>query len=128
MKNTVLVVIAEPHTGWEYALIASALREKIADKPTSYVIKTVSVTNTEVRTYGGFLISPDYNLDEVPSEYAGVILAGGHSWRTVVDDRIVSLAKKAFSKNKMLGAIGNAVEFLGMHGLLNEKKTYRQYA
>lgn len=122
MKRTVLFMIVEPYADWEYALLATALQDKIEDRTSNYVVKTVSLTPNPVQSIGGFTTLPDYSIDDLPSDYAALILVGGYSWRTKEAKRVVGLAKKTCEEGKLLGAICDATVFLGMNGLLNDRK------
>ena len=84
------------------------------------MVKTVSVTKAPVVSCGGFTVLPDYSIDDIPADYAGIVLIGGMSWFTPEADLIVPLVKDAALNKKLVAGICNASVFLGMHGFLNE--------
>ena len=61
-------------------------------------------------------------MKEVPNDYAAIILVGGLSWRTDDAKELAAFVKKAYADGKIVGAICDATVFMGMNGLLNEKK------
>lgn len=71
---------------------------------------------------GRFHILPDYDLADVPQEYAGLVLIGGMRWFTPEAQLLVPLVKNAVENKKLVTGICNASVFLGMHGFLNEVK------
>ena len=58
--------------------------------------------------------------DDIPADYAGIVLIGGMSWFTPEAALIVPLVKDAVLNKKLVAGICNASVFLGMHGFLNE--------
>ena len=122
MKEQVLFIILEPYADWEYAFLASALQSGIHDQASPYEVKTLSLSRNPIKSIGGFTTVPDYALEAIPSDYAGIILIGGMSWRTEEAKKIAPLVKKASVDGKVVGAICDATVFLAAHGLLNEIK------
>jgi putative intracellular protease/amidase len=122
MKEKVLFIILEQYADWEYSFAASALQGRIKDKTSPYEVKTVSLNNEPIKSIGGFTTIPDYGVDEIPSDYAAIILVGGMSWRTEEAKALAPFIKKSYTEGKLVGAICDATVFLGMNGLLNEKK------
>ena len=53
--------------------------------------------------------------DDIPADYAGIVLIGGMSWFTPEAALIVPLVKDAVLNKKLVASV-----FLGMHGFLNE--------
>ena len=84
-----------------------------------YVVKTVAPTREPVLSMGGFKVLPDYSIDNIPADYAGVVLIGGMSWFTPEASLFVPLIKAAMESEKLVAGICNASVFLGMHGILN---------
>jgi putative intracellular protease/amidase len=121
MKERVMFIILEQYADWEYSFLASALQGRILDKTSPYDVKTVSINVYPIKSIGGFTTIPDYGIEDVPSDYAGIILVGGLSWRTEEAKKIAPMVKKAYADGKIVGAICDATVFLGMNGLLNEK-------
>ena len=122
MKKQVLFVLMEQFADHEYPFLAITLQTKILDKTTPYEVKTISVSKNPVKSIGGLTVLPDYSIEDYPSDYAGLILIGGETWRTDEAKKIVPLLKQAFFGGKVVGAICDATVFLGMNGLLNDKK------
>ena len=122
MKEPVLFVILDQYADWEYSFLAATLQHRIEDKTSPYEVKTLSIDKNPVKSIGGFTTIPDYGIESFPSDYAGIILIGGLSWRTEEAKKIAPIVKKAYSDGKVIGAICDATVFLGMNGLLNDKK------
>ena len=121
MKEKVLFIIVEQYADWEYAFLASALQDHIKDKTSPYEVKTISLDKKPVKSIGGFTTLPDYGIDDMPIDYAAMILIGGTSWRTEELKSLRQSLAAAYENNKIVGAICDATVFLGMCGLLNEK-------
>ena len=122
MKKEVLFVVLDQFADYEVPFLAAALQGRIQDKTSPYEVKTISVSREPVKSIGGFTVLPDYALAECPADYAGLILVGGNTWRTERAQQVVPLVKQAYAEGKVVGAICDATVFLGMNGLLNERK------
>lgn len=122
MKKTIIFTIIEPYADWEYAFLAAALQDRIGNSNSGYEVKTMSVTKKQVRSIGGFITIPDFSLDTIPQAFSGLVLVGGYSWRTEQAGCILPFVKTAYREGKIIGAICDATVFLGMNGLLNERK------
>ena len=122
MKEKVLFVILEQYADWECAFLVTALQGRIKDRTTNYEVNTVSLSKNPIKSIGGFTTVPDYGIEDIPNDYAAFILVGGMSWRTDDAKRFAPIVKKAFADGKIVGAICDATVFLGMNGLLNERK------
>lgn len=122
LKNTVIFIITDLYADWEYAFLAAVLQDGISNRPSKYEVKTMSVSEQQVKSIGGFVTIPDFRLNAVPQDFSGVVLVGGYSWRTEQASRLFPFVKKAYQDGKIIGAICDATVFLGMNGLLNEKK------
>ena len=96
MKKTVLFVILDNYSDREYPLLADALQFGIEDKKSQYEVKTLSATKQAVRSIGGFTTIPDYCLEDVPSDYEGVVLIGGYSWGTDEARQFVPFVEEAY--------------------------------
>lgn len=115
----VLFVVLEEYADWEAASVAAALNEKPEQGEKKYEVKTVSLTKEPVTSIGGFRTLPDYTLDEVEDDFAGLILIGGNSWRKEESKPVIELVHKALDADKIVGAICDGTVFLGMNGILN---------
>lgn len=120
MKKEVLFVLLNDFADWEGAYIAPALNYGIEPGSTNkYIVKTVSITKQPIVSSGGFKVLPDYDLETIPADYAGLVLIGGMRWLTPDAELLVPLVKTAIEKKKLVAGICNASVFLGMHGFLN---------
>lgn len=115
----VLFVLLEEYADWEAASIAAALNEEPEQGEKLYEVKTVSLSKEPVTSIGGFRTLPDYALDEVEDDFAGVILIGGNSWRKEESKPVIELVHRALDAEKVVGAICDGTVFLGMNGILN---------
>ena len=122
MKEKVLFIILDQYADWEYSFLASLLQDRIQDKTSPFEVKTVSLSRNPIKSIGGFTTIPDYGIENIPTDYAGIILIGGMSWRTEGAKELSPFVKKAYQDGKVVGAICDATVFLGMNGLLNERK------
>ena len=105
MKQEILFVLLKDFADWEGAYIAPYLNYGCGpDIESKYVVKTVSVTKAPVVSCGGFTVLPDYSIDDIPADYAGIVLIGGMSWFTPEADLIVPLVKDAALNKKLVAA------------------------
>ncbi|MEG2687137.1 MAG: DJ-1/PfpI family protein, partial [Christensenellaceae bacterium] len=103
MKKEILFILLKDFADWEGAYIAPSLNfgcEPNIER--KYVVKTVSVTKEPVVSCGGFKLLPDYSIDDIPADYAGVVLIGGMGWFTPEAELIVPLVKDAILNNKLV--------------------------
>lgn len=121
MKKEILFVLLDRFADWEGAYIAPNLSLGVEPGSESkYVVKTVSVIKEPVVSCGGFKVLPDYGINDIPADYAGIILIGGMSWFTPEAEFIVPVVKDAIRNKKLVAGICNASVFLGKHGFLNQ--------
>ena len=118
----VLFVVLDQYADWEYSFLAAALEDGIKGKVSPFKVKTLSLSRTPVKSIGGFTTIPDYSIEDLPLDSAGIVLIGGKSWRTEEAKQIAPLVRQAYVEGKTIGAICDATVFLGMNGLLNERK------
>lgn len=52
MKKTIIFIIIEPYADWEYAFLATALKDGINNIDSGYEVKTMSVTKKQVKSIG----------------------------------------------------------------------------
>lgn len=122
-KKEVIFVLLNEFADWEGAYISSCLRQGVKPgSPINYKVKTLSVTKDPVISFGGFRVLPDYDLSNLPNDYAALVLIGGMNWFTDEAQPIVPLVEKAIREQKLVAGICNASVFLGMHGFLNNVK------
>lgn len=120
MNEKVLFVLLDEYADWEAGSLAAALNEEPEGDGRRFDVKTVSLTKDPVKSIGGFTVLPDYSIDDVPEEFAGLILIGGNSWRKDGSERVMELIDKAIRQQAVIGAICDASVFLGKNGLLND--------
>lgn len=122
-KKELIFVLLNDFADWEGAYIAACLNQGVMPgSEVKYRVKTLSLTKEPVCSLGGFRVLPDYGIEDLPADYAGLILIGGMSWFSEQARQLVPVVEKALEKNKLVAAICNASVFLGMHGFLNQVK------
>lgn len=122
MKEVIFVLLNE-FADWEGAYIATCLKQGVQPgSPINYKVKYLSITKDPVTSIGGLRVLPDYDLKEMPEDYAGLILIGGMSWFSPEAELIIPLVEKALKEEKLVAGICNASVFLAMHGFLNDVK------
>lgn len=122
-KKEMIFVLLNEFADWEGAYIATSLNQGVKPgNPVNYKVKTLSVTKDPVVSIGGFNVLPDYGPNDVPEDYAGLILIGGMRWFSPEAELIVPLVEKAVKENRLVAGICNASVFLGMNGYLNGVK------
>ena len=83
MKKEILFVLLKDFADWEGAYIAPNLNLGVEPGSESkYIVKTVSIRKEPVVSIGGFKVLPDYEIHDIPADYAGIVLIGGMSWFT----------------------------------------------
>ena len=111
MKEVIFVLLNE-FADWEGAFIAACLNQGVMPgSPVPYKVKTLSITKAPVSSIGGFRVLPDYDLKDMPEDYAGLILIGGMSWFSPEAELIAPLIEKAIKDKKVVGGICNASVF-----------------
>jgi transcriptional regulator GlxA family with amidase domain len=116
-KKEVLIVILDEFADWEMSYITAFLN--LSEK---YVTKVVSINKEIVKSIGGLNVLPDYTTEEIPTNFYGLILIGGNSWRKPNSNKIIPVVEQAISLGVPLGAICDATVFMGRHGWLNHVK------
>ncbi len=122
MKEIIFVLLNE-FADWEGAFIATCLNLGVKPgSPISYKVKYLSVTKEPLTSLGGLRVLPDYSLEDLPEDYAGLVLIGGTRWFSPEAETLVPLVEKAVREKKLVAGICNASVFLAMHGFLNDVK------
>lgn len=122
-KPTILFVLTNGFADWEYAYIAPALQMGITQEFIGhYQVKTVALTADVVTSAGGLRVIPDYTIDNLPSEYAGVVLVGGMGWLEPCNKAWEDFVLNAIWEGKTVGGICNGASFLASIGALNNVK------
>lgn len=122
-KKEVIFVLLNGFADWEGSYISISLNQGVKPgNPINYAVRTMSLTKDPVSSIGGFKVLPDYDLNDIPEDHAGLILIGGMNWFSPEAAQIVPLVEKAIKQNKLVAGICNASVFLGLHGFLNSVK------
>ncbi len=122
-KKEVIFVLLNGFADWEGAYISTCLNTGVKPgNPIKYTVKTLSLSKEPINSIGGFKLLPDYSIEDIPEDYAALILIGGMNWFNPESLKILPLVEKAISRNRLVAAICNASVFLGMNGLLNQVK------
>ena len=122
MKQKVLFVLLNGYADWG-AFLSTALHVAvIPDGEIKYEVHTVAPTLDTVRPIGGFRTLPDYSFENMPKDYAALVLIGGNRWDSPEAELVAPLVKEALDKDKIVGAICNGASFLCSHGFLNHVK------
>jgi len=120
MNKEVIIILLDEFADWEAAFIAPCLNKGVEPgRPIKYTVKTLSLTKEPIRSIGGITVLPDYDINDVPNDYAGLILIGGTNWFIPEARQLVPLIEKAIEEKKLVAGICNGSVFLGMHGFLN---------
>lgn len=120
MKKEILFVLLNDFADWEGAYIAPSLNCGVEPgSENKYVVKTISLTKDPVTSCGGFKVLPDYDINDIPADYAGLVLIGGTKWFSPEAQLLLPLVKAAVESKRLVAGICNASVFLGMHGFLN---------
>ena len=123
MKQKVIFVLLNEYTDWEGAFLSTALHVGvIPGSEIKYEVHTVAPTSDAVRSIGGFRTLPDYSFENMPKDYAALVLIGGNRWNSSEAELVTPLVQEALEKDKIVGAICNGVSFLCAHGFLNNVK------
>ena len=123
MKQKVLFIILNEYTDWEGAFLSTALHVGvIPGGEIKYEVHTVAPTWDAVRSIGGFRTSPDYSFENMPKDYAALVLIGGNRWDSPEAELVSPLVQETLDNGKIVGAICNGASFLCSHGFLNNVK------
>ena len=123
MKQKVLFILLNEYTDWEGAFLSTALHVGvIPGGEIKYEVHTIAPTSDAVRSIGDFRTLPDYSFENMPKDYAALVLIGGNRWDSPEAELFVPLVREALDKGKIIGAICNGASFLCSHGFLNNVK------
>lgn len=122
-KKEVIFVLLNQFADWEGAYISCCLNMGVKPgNPIKYTVKTMSLTKDPILSIGGFKVLPDYDVNDVPEDHAGLILIGGMHWFSSEAAQLIPLLEKAIKENKLVAGICNASVFIGVSGILNNVK------
>ena len=119
----VLFILLNEYTDWEGAFLSTALHVGVVPGgEIKYRVHAVAPTLTAVRSIGGFRTLPDFAFDNMPNDYAALVLIGGNRWDSPEAELVTPLVQQALDTGKIIGAICNGASFLCAHGFLNHVK------
>lgn len=124
MKNEILYVLLPDFAAHEMVYLMEAISSDEAQLKSDprYVNKIVASAMEPVTAIGGFRVIPDYSFDNMPEDYAALVLIGGYGWLSPVADEVVNIVRSALDKGIIVGAICNGASFMAKHGFLNNVK------
>ena len=124
MSNEILYVLLPDFASHEMVYLMEAISSddtQLKANP-KYVNKIVAPTMESVTAIGGFRVLPDYSFENMPEDFAALVLIGGYGWLTPVANKVVPIVRKALCNGKIVGAICNGASFMAKHGFLNGVK------
>ena len=116
MKKEILFLLLDEWSDWEASYLSMGIN--ILSKG-NYCVKTLGINKESAKSIGNFKVLLDYNLLNIPKDYEALILIGGMNWRLNEYNEIKEIIKDCVKNKKILGAICDAVGFLGTTGILN---------
>ena len=124
MSNEILYVLLPDFASHEMVYLMEAISSddtQLKANP-KYVNKIMAPTMESVTAIGGFRVLPDYSFENMPEDFAALVLIGGYGWLTPVADMVAPIVRKTLEKGKIVGAICNGASFMAKHGFLNSVK------
>lgn len=124
MSNEILYILLPDFASHEMAYLMEAIssdEQQLKTNP-KYVNRIVAPTPNSVYAIGGFKVIPDYTFNNMPDDFAALVLIGGFGWSTPIAEQVVPIVRKTVEKGKIVGAICNAASFMAKHGFLNTVK------
>ncbi len=124
MTNEILYILLPDFASHEMVYLMEAISsDELQLKPNpKYVNKIVAPSPEPVAAIGGFRVLPDYSFDNMPDDYAALVLIGGFGWLTPAAEAVVPIVRKAIDSGKVVGAICNGASFMAKAGFLNDVK------
>lgn len=114
MKQAIFLML-DDYADWEGAYLSSQL-----NKSTEWTVKTASITS-KITSIGGMKTIVDYSLVNIPDDINLLVLIGGNSW-TVENEDLRHIIRRQIIRQKPLGAICGAVDYLAENGFLEGYK------
>ncbi|GEK07026.1 glutamine amidotransferase [Schleiferilactobacillus harbinensis] len=108
-------MMMDDYADWEGAYLARML-----NTAPDWTVKTASAQKV-IHSIGGFTTQMDYQIDQIPSECALLVLIGGNSW-AVNNEPLKQLITSRLHTDQPVAAICGAVDYLARNGLLNQYK------
>ena len=123
-NNEILYVLLPDFASHEMVYLMEAISSddtQLKANP-KYVNKIVAPTMESVTAIGGFRVLPDYSFENMPENFAALVLIGGYGWLTPVANNVIPKVRKALDNGRIVGAICNGASFMAKHGFLNGVK------
>jgi len=121
---TIYVYILDTLADWELGYVTAELntgRFFKKDAP-SVSVKTVGIAKEPAKTMGGFSITPDCVVDDIPvNEKSVLLLPGGDTWGDPKHSPVVRKAGELLSAGATVCAICGATVALANAGLLDQR-------
>ncbi|MDE6649353.1 MAG: DJ-1/PfpI family protein [Muribaculaceae bacterium] len=124
MSNEILYILLPDFASHEMVYLMEAISSddtQLKANP-KYVNKIVAPTMESVTAIGGFRVLPDYSFENMPEDFAALVLIGGYGWLTPAADNVIPIVRKALDNGRIVGAICNGASFMAKHGFLNGEK------
>lgn len=121
MSNEILYILLPDYAAHEMVYLMEAIssdEQQLKTNP-KYVNRIVAPKAEPVCAIGGFKIIPDYTFDNMPEDFAALVLIGGYGWLTPIAEEVKPIVRKAIEKGKIIGAICNGASFMAKCGFLN---------
>lgn len=121
MSNEILYFLLPDFASHEMVYLMEAISSdeaQLKENP-KYANKIVAPTMEPVTAIGGFKVLPDYSFDNMPDDYAALVLIGGFGWMTPAAEAVKPIVGKALADGKIIGAICNGASFMAKAGFLN---------
>lgn len=121
MSNEILYILLPDFASHEMVYLMEAIssdEQQLKPSP-KYVNRIVAPTADPVSAIGGFKVIPDYTFDNIPDDYAALVLIGGFGWTKPIAEQVLPIIRKAIEKGQIVGAICNGASFLAKCGFLN---------
>ena len=122
MTKKVLYVLLPQFAEHELPYLTQPLRSDamaMKENP-KYENKIVAESMEPIEAISGFRLLPDYTFNNIPDDYAALVLIGGYSWKSEVAERVAPLVADAVRKGRIVGAICNAASWMASKGFLND--------
>lgn len=124
MSNEILYILLPDFAAHEMVYLMEAIssdEQQLKPNP-KYINRIVAPTEEPVCAIGGFKVIPDYTFDNMPDDFAALVLIGGYGWLTPIADEVRPIVRKAIVKGKIIGAICNGASFMAKCGFLNDAR------
>ena len=121
MSKEILYILLPDFASHEMVYLMEAIssdEQQLKTNP-KYVNRIVAPTAEPVCAIGGFKVIPDYTFDNMPDDFAALVLIGGYGWLTPVADEVKPIVRKVIEKGRIVGAICNGASFMAKCGFLN---------